>query len=360
MINNPKVFRFKKLNLNRLFIISFILNCICNNVAAQDVIFSQYYASSLYLNPAFAGLQPDISLSTNYRIQWNNISPYKTGQVSLIYPFLNKNKPLHEHWGGAGLSLFQDNAGIGGGFKTLSGNLNLAYNLQLSKEKHQILSFGLQGGFIQQTLNPANFEWGSSYTQGINDVDSENANQNLLNATLLYPDLSAGIMWYRNNSNSDDEKKVSSYVGISVYHINTPNQSFIAGNSSPLPRLFKFHGGIKYFVNSRFSVSPNFIIASQGQQYQVNPGFYLAYRLIEPGKGLFTSTDFIVGGWYRLKDSFILSAGIASQFISIGLSYDLNNSALRYYTKGKGAYEISLSFRIHRSLKLLRYDTPRI
>ena len=207
MINNPKVFRFKKLNLNRLFIISFILNCICNNVAAQDVIFSQYYASSLYLNPAFAGLQPDISLSTNYRIQWNNISPYKTGQVSLIYPFLNKNKPLHEHWGGAGLSLFQDNAGIGGGFKTLSGNLNLAYNLQLSKEKHQILSFGLQGGFIQQTLNPANFEWGSSYTQGINDVDSENANQNLLNATLLYPDLSAGIMWYRNNSNSDDEKK---------------------------------------------------------------------------------------------------------------------------------------------------------
>jgi type IX secretion system PorP/SprF family membrane protein len=328
---------------------------------AQDAVFSQYYASSLYLNPALAGLQPDISLSTNYRIQWNSISPYKTGQVSMIYPLLNKNKPTHEHWGGTGISIFQDLAGTNGGFQTLGANVNFAYNLPLSSEKHQIISFGLQGGFIQQKIDPGNYEWGTKYTTGNNGIDPSVADQSsILNTTKLYPDLSAGVIWYLNNSKNDAERKFSSFAGFSLYHINSPDQSLIQGKSIHLPRLFKFHGGIKLHLSKKVNVSPNFIVALQNRQYQYNPGIYLSYRIIEPGTGLLTSTDLILGGWYRVKDAFIISTGLSSRFLTIGLSYDLNNSGLRSYTKGRGAYEVSLSFRIPRSLKLLRYDTPRI
>lgn len=339
------------------------LVCLCSffQAIAQDAIFSQYYASSLYLNPALAGLQPDISLSTNYRTQWNNISPYTTGQASLIYPFMNKNKPSHEHWGGAGLSVFQDKAGENGSYQVLGGNVNLAYNVSLGSRKLQLISFGLQAGFIQQKTNPDNYEWGTRYTTGNNGFDPSLPDANSkISATKLYPDIGAGAIWYFNNSKKYTVRKFSSFIGLSAYHLNKPDQSMVQAKAIHLPTLLKAHGGIEFPISEKMRLSPNAIVALQNQVYQYNAGMYLSYRIIDAETGLFAHTDFILGGWYRVKDAVIFSTGLASRYLTIGFSYDMNNSALRSYTKGKGAYEVSLSFRIPRSLKLLRYDTPRI
>ena len=43
----------------------------CN---AQDVIYSQFYANPLYLNPALAGAKLDQRITLNYRNQWPSIS----------------------------------------------------------------------------------------------------------------------------------------------------------------------------------------------------------------------------------------------------------------------------------------------
>jgi len=41
---------------------------------AQEVQFSQFNASSLYLNPALAGVENDVTFNSNFRSQWSSIS----------------------------------------------------------------------------------------------------------------------------------------------------------------------------------------------------------------------------------------------------------------------------------------------
>ncbi|MBA4058472.1 MAG: hypothetical protein C0490_27390, partial [Marivirga sp.] len=56
---------------------------------AQSPVFSQYYASSLYLNPALSGLEKDIYFGMNYRSQWSNLGlPFNTFQFSFIKPLV--------------------------------------------------------------------------------------------------------------------------------------------------------------------------------------------------------------------------------------------------------------------------------
>ncbi|MBY0426070.1 MAG: PorP/SprF family type IX secretion system membrane protein, partial [Cytophagales bacterium] len=112
------------------------------NAKAQDPVFSQFYAAGLYLNPALAGAEKDISFSTNYRSQWKNVVvPYTTNQYTFIYPFVSHGIK-NSHKGGIGASYYNDRAGDGN-FKTNAFNANFAYNLQLSYTGLHYLSFGI-------------------------------------------------------------------------------------------------------------------------------------------------------------------------------------------------------------------------
>ena len=53
-------------------------------VYAQDPSFSQFYANKLYLNPAFAGSQPGLSVSMAYRSQWSYVpGGFKTYNIGV-------------------------------------------------------------------------------------------------------------------------------------------------------------------------------------------------------------------------------------------------------------------------------------
>ncbi len=350
-----------KFDVLMLHLLAVLVGLIANSnyAKAQDAVFSQYYASSLYLNPALAGLQPDISLSANHRLQWLNINPYTTTQVSLIYPFLNKNNPIHEHIGGAGLSVFQDNAGQGNAIRTTGANLNLAYNISLGTNKINLISFGLQGGFVQQQLNTSNYIWGSQYTTGSNQIDATSSSDNVITQK-MYPTIAGGTMWYFANSKDAKINSFKAYAGGSLYNINRPNKSMLGGQTILAPWLFKFNGGISIPLGSRISLSPNAIMALQNGLKQINAGIYASFLLSENETGFFAHPEFIIGSWYRFGDAMIFNAGFATNRWSVGFSYDLNNSTLSKYTNAQGAYEISLAIKIPRGIKMKRYATPRI
>lgn len=330
-----------------------------NKVAAQGAVFSQYYASSLYLNPALAGLQPDISVSANYRMQWLNVNPYTTGQVSLIYPFLNKNKPSHEHWGGAGLSVFQDNAGSANAVRSTGANFNFAYNLNLSDQKINVISFGLQGGFVQRQLNSNNYAWGTQYTTGSNQIDDGSNQQNIINQKIS-PTVAGGAVWYFANTKEAFKNSFKAFAGISGYQLNRPNRAMLDNQTILAPILLKFHAGISLPISQRISLSPNAIVALQNNLQQINAGGYFSFLLSENENGFFARPEFIAGGWYRLGDAIIFNTGLSTSHFSIGLSYDLNSSTLDRYTNSQGAYEISLSIKMPRGVQQKRYATPRI
>jgi type IX secretion system PorP/SprF family membrane protein len=137
-----------------------------------------------------------------------------------------------------------------------------------------------------------------------------------------------------------------------------PNESFLNSMVSKLPVLYKAHGGIEATVSSHINISPNFLVAYQNNQLQVNVGTYATYMFSEQ-KSVLAPTAFLLGGWYRLQDAYILSAGLGNSFYTIGFSYDVNSSNLRYNTNGRGAYEISLKIRKPQKRKAI-YQTPRI
>lgn len=333
----------------------------CFGANAQDAQFSQYYSSALYLNPALAGAEPDITFSSNYRQQWRGVpgvQSYTTNQVSLIVPYYVA-KVKDSHKGGVGFSFYNDRAGDGN-LKTLGVNLTGAYNIALSHNGLHYLSFGLQGGFMQKSIDYTNVRWGSQYNSSIGfDANAVVDEPNLV-TNRLYPDVNSGLIYYYNAARNYHYTDLSAYAGVAAYHMNQPNESFVKGMTSRLPMLLKAHAGFEYNATSKVNISPNAILFYQNARYQVNTGFYVSYILLQSNNGVVNNTSLILGAWYRLQDSFIFSAGINGSFYTIACSFDLNTSNLRTYSNGRGAYEVSLILRRNTKNRIKRFSTPRI
>lgn len=344
------------------YIVGVFALCLCTGggLIAQDAHFSQYYSSELYLNPALAGSEPGITFGSNYRTQWRSIvNPYTTSQVSMIYPFYSKSKE-EKHFGGAGLSFYNDKAGDGN-FKTLGVNLNLAYNLELSyRNGGQYLSFGMQGGIIQKNVDYTNLEWGEQFNPYVGFDATVVPDENQLGNGTLYPDLGFGMVYYYNLSNDFDRKKTAGFVGVSAYHLNTPNESFVSGVEARLPILYKFHGGISFPISSRVTLSPNLLGMLQNDVYHINTGLYMSWKAFSSSSPLLEDSQVILGTWYRHRDSFIFSTGLTHKNYTFGFSYDFNHSSLRHSTHGRGAYEFSLTIRKMKSREYKKISTPRI
>jgi type IX secretion system PorP/SprF family membrane protein len=323
------------------------------STVAQDATFSQYYASSLYLNPAFAGVESKVTFSSNYRNQWKGIagSPYVTSQASLIVPITSKK--LDKHIGGVGLSVYNNKAGESN-FQSTGINLNFAYNVHLSDMN--LLTFGVQGGIVQRTLNTANLQWGSQFNPLIGGYDPNViVNTSDINGKTSFPDFGGGVMYYFNPNRDYEEKGASFYAGISAFHLTQPNESMIKSGSNKLPMLIKSHLGFEWNISPKFNLSPNVLIARQNNLTQVNAGAYLTFLFGKEGSKVAPSF-LLLGSWYRLEDSFIFSAGLGSGNYTLGFSYDLNNSSLRYNSKGTGAYEVSLKVQLGSTKKVKIYN----
>ena len=325
----------------------------------QDAVFSQYYASSSYLNPALIGAESGLTFMSNYRTQWKSINtPFVTNHISGIYP-VYKTGFEDVHIGGIGLSVFNDRAGEGN-FKTLGVNFSFAYNLYFGKKNLSVVTLAGQGGITQKRVDYTDLQWGEQYNSFVGfDVNSIPTESQFTNGT-LFPDFAAGGVYYFNPQADLEKSRVSAYLGASVYHLNTPNESFVSGVISKLPLLYKGHAGLEYQVSHNIKVSPNVLYLAQNDRSHINTGLYVKYLLFEGEKGLLSNAELIGGAWYRFEDAFILSTGITTNAYTIGFSYDYNTSSLRTNTNGRGAYEISLALRKVKESKRKRFATPRI
>jgi type IX secretion system PorP/SprF family membrane protein len=95
--------------------------------SAQDLHFSQFYASPLYLSPSLAGATDGARLVMNYRNQWPGIEKaFSTYAISFDNYFNTFNS-------GLGAILIQDKAGSAGLTTTLAA-LQYSYNIQLTDQ----------------------------------------------------------------------------------------------------------------------------------------------------------------------------------------------------------------------------------
>jgi type IX secretion system PorP/SprF family membrane protein len=337
------------------FLLIIALNLIAiETLWGQDPVFSQFYSSSLYLNPALSGLEKDVVLGFNYRSQWAGVGlPFKTFQFSAIHPILQQGVKT-KHLGGFGATLFTDEAGPNR--EVLSQGLSIAssYNFHFDRTGNHLLAAALQFGVIQRRINFDALQWSSQYST-IMGYDPSMPGETLGSDRITRPVIHAGAIWRRVIDSHFQPMKIF-YQGFAVSNINRPKGFFINEREASV-MLVKIHGGYVHSFNNGFEISPNYLLQIQNGS-QINVGGYGAYALPAVTSKSMKDLKLSAGFWYRVKDSFILTTGISTASWTAGFSYDANTSSLERNFQGANSYEFSFAYRIQIIKEYKRFATP--
>jgi type IX secretion system PorP/SprF family membrane protein len=332
-----------------------------SKVYGQSAVFSQYYASALYLNPALAGLEKDTYLGMNYRWQWNNLSlPFTTFQFSFIQP-ITQPGAHKKHIGGIGLSFLNDVAGANKEFVTQGISVAGAYNYHLNRHGNNIIATAFQLGASQQRINYDGLRWSSQYSSFSGFDKALPGEASLTNNQVFQPILNAGVVWYYTNKQRNlSFYSTSIYNGFSVSNI-LPANGFYLNSKSNASLLYKLHGGFTTTWSRNIDFSPNYLFQVQDENFQVNLGMYVGYSITHPrGSTKTGSTKILAGVWYRLRDAVIVSTGLSNAVWNVGFSYDSNIFSLSKTFGYGSSYEVSLAYKILNKNGFKRFSSPLI
>jgi len=320
-----------------LLILVMILTWIIEGFA-QDVIYSQFYANPLYLNPALAGAKLDQRITLNYRNQWPSI---KKGYVSYNASW---DQQFNKISGALGVIVNADVAG-GGVYNRFSGSGIYSYRIQATR--YIVLNAAIEASYIQYKLDWNKLVFGDQIDIHTGNLEPTReyvpAKLNIGNV-----DFSAGLL---------GGYKESLYFGVAVNHLTRPDIAFYDGSENRLPMRWTIHSGvlIDFFQGMdgedirNFSISPNFIYVQQGKFQQLNIGIYV------------NKFPFVTGIWMRHNfgnpDAMIALLGFQAKNYKIGYSFDYTISHLT--NRSGGAHEISIAWLFLRPLNTGRYHAMK-
>jgi len=301
------------------------------------------------LNPAMTGVMNcNIRVSGNFRNQWASViksNAYNTYNVS----YDQRIAVGRYDYVGVGGSVWGDEAGSLG-LGTYQGKLSASYSKRMGgyRQKSHYLVFGAEAAFGQRRIDFTNSQFGEQHNgEGQFDPQRFNLENNINRNSFLYPDVSAGILWF-----SVFNKNSNLFVGGAYHHLNRANLTFMDGSSESLYSKFTFHAGGEFMMSSRLGLVPGFIARKQGPSMEIIPGTSLKFVL---GNSRKSSQSFQLGMWYRISnsaikaltsDAAILSTRFDYNNFTFGFSYDVNVSSLKPASSANGAFEFALQYKI--------------
>ncbi len=319
--------------LNRIIIALFIV-LFSASVKGQDPQFTQFYASPMFLNPAFAGLTYEHRFTANYRRQWPGVKQsFTTYMASYDYNISDLNA-------GIGGFVWQDEAGTSN-LVTTQGGLNLAYRFKLNKTSE--IRAGMMLGMTQKRLDNSTLVFNDQLISGsATSTDSKSDKVN-------YVDLGTGALYNAPNY----------WIGFTAKHINQANVSML-GNVEVLPVHMSVHGGYRYIISELGSSKTKleeFISASihyrHQQKYdQFDIGAYYFKKFINVGlwyRGM-PVKRYKAGYPNRESIAVLLGLEVPEKNFRIGYSYDITVSNLGI-SNTQGSHEISLVYEVAKRKK---------
>ncbi|MEP7128010.1 MAG: PorP/SprF family type IX secretion system membrane protein [Chitinophagales bacterium] len=297
---------------------------------AQDIHYSQFYASPLTLNPALTGVNScNYRVGIMYRNQWSSVSddPYTTPSISFdinnVLQRIVKTGTLS-----LGALVLNDKAGAGDlSNLTIAGSI--AYQRPLNASRKLNLSIGVQPGYVQKKVDFSKLTFENQF-DGQSFDPTLSSNENYVDK-FGYFDLNAGVyLTY------DFGKNSGVFLGGSFFHLIPPKESFLNSDNKLGMRIVG-HGGVRIGVTDKLDIIPQVLFMSQSKAQEINLGLSLEYN-INPDVALF------IGGYDRLGDAIIAVAGLEFKKVRLGFSYDVNTSALNAVSNNNGGFELSLSY----------------
>ena len=321
-----------------IFTVSVLLG-ISLDSSAQDIHFSQFYENAILRNPALTGIfSGDYKVGLDYRSQWGSVAvPYSTTMISGETRIL-VNREVGDYLS-IGLVGTYDKAGTIS-FTSEQIYPSIAYNKALEDQHHTYLSVGLTGGLINRSVDQSKMTFSSQYLDGNYNPSNPSFESSSFRSLNNY-DVGAGVSL---NSSLDLNSRLNYYLGASVYHINRPTEIFTGADVLvKLPMKFQFNAGFHIPISEQFSFTVNGNYSLQQPYHELIFGGLFTWRAVPVG--LPSIFAFSFGAYYRLQDAIIPMLKIDYKNVSIGYSYDVNNSSLAVGASGAGATEITLYIR---------------
>lgn len=315
-------------------IILAVLLMVTSTLLAQDLHFSQYFNAPLLVNPANTGFNPDYDyrIGGNYRNQWAGVinNPYKTmslwGDVQLF------NNRFENGWVGLGGTLYRDEAGTGS-LTSTQGYVSAAYHQLLGYSS--LLSFGANIGFVNKRIDLGKLSFDNQWNGKFFDVNA-GSGESFVYSSIGYFDLQVGLNYALFLSD-----KAYFNLGVSASHINRPQESFFAPNTTidtrvPIRFTTFLNGSFK--IGDSWIVNPNVYVSQSANATETVIGVNANRNLSGDGG----AQQLILGAYYRNTDAIIPMIGYQLNDMKITFNYDITTSSLGSFNGRQGAYEISI------------------
>ncbi|WP_233496622.1 PorP/SprF family type IX secretion system membrane protein [Mucilaginibacter hurinus] len=315
----------------RKILISLVLLFVCSYCVGQDHLYSQFFNSPIYLNPALNGqFEGKVRLSAIYRNQYTTVP----GNLQYISAAVDYNVP--KFGGGFGLLFTSSNEGMA---YLKNNSLMGAYSYSVGSQDY-VLSFGLQAGAVNRRIDESRLVFGDQIdpTTGITGLPTS-ADAFPFN-NKYYFDAGAGINLVKGNF----------MVGVAGHHLNRPDYSFTA---TPVKVPIRYTGHVSYrldlnsndnlYESEKSYLIPSVVFYKQASAYNYTVGMQFKRRSVNAGL------------WYRGgrdgANAFVLSfifdiftGDNSSEKLRLGISHDIsrgvNYGGSSGSTEGSVVYEI--------------------
>lgn len=314
---------------------------------AQDPHFSQNEFVPGVINPALVGANHDIQAYTSYRNQWNSVgyafqTMYASADVRII-----PDKRIPKGYWGLGIMFMND---VAGGARMTNNNLalNLAYHILL-KEGHTF-GLGVNTGVGFNSISGTNGRWASQY-DGVQYNMLIPSGEQFNAATYSIFDVGAGLLYtYKKKEmymTKNDARRLN--IGLSAYHLNRPQHSFVDRDVAKLPIRFVAFASLVYGISeSRLTVEPAAYVQNQGRAFDVYAGSMVKYALQDQSTRTtaYESSAVGLGLFYRNFDAVSTRMSYEHFGFRLSFAYDFNISSLARASRGLGGFEIGLRWTV--------------
>ena len=317
--------------------------CLLQSIAsldAQDVKFSQFENSPLYLNPALTGIfNGEHRVLLNYRNQGADILRGDSYQATAL-SYDTQIILSESDYFGLGINGIYEKAGaleLG----TKQALISSSYRRRIISDSiiHHFLAVGMQYGVVNRHVDLTDARWASQH-DGSGGFDPTDPPGEINDTEFVHGDFSAGLLWESILGN-----RSSFRLGIAMHHLNKANISFL-DNDSNLTIRTSIHGSAEAKLSSKISLLPSFLHLSQGLHDLTMVGF--SGRLYFNREHLSNFIQIGAWKWFRSNssnlDTYTFSGMLRLENFIIGISYDHFTTKFTGADRLWQAYEISFGY----------------
>jgi len=259
-------------NSKNLFLLIPIILLHCSRAVAQDHVYTQFFNSPIYLNPALTGqFEGDLRMTMIYRNQWTSIP----GNLQYTTASIDYNVP--QFGGGVGLMFTRSSEGTA--FLT---NNSIAGTYAYSVGGNGlVLSFGLQVGVANRSIDYSKLVFDDQIDPRLGFIPgSVSAADAIPFDNRFYFDSGAGLNLVIGDFN----------IGGAVQHLNTPNESF-TGTPAKLPMrgvghlsyLWDLNKGQNLYDDEKEYIIPSVVFNKQSTAQSISAGVQYKRRGVNAG-----------------------------------------------------------------------------